>query len=317
MKAAVVREAGKPPVYGDFPDPSPAPGKSVIRVRASALSNLTRNRASGKHYSSNGVLPLIPGVDGVGTTSDGQRVFFIAPDSPYGGMAEYTLVDADHFFPIPDTLTDDVAAAMANPGMSSWAALVYRARLRSGETVLINGATGSSGRLAIQIAKHLGAGNVIATGRRAEALDEARQLGADATVLLTQEPPALEAAFGDIFARRVDVVLDYLWGTSAQTLIVAAAKAGPPGVPIRFVQIGSISGGTITLPSAALRSSSLELLGSGIGSVAFPDLLASIRGVLDAAPSAGFQTQTESMPLAEVASAWAREDSDARIVLHP
>jgi NADPH:quinone reductase-like Zn-dependent oxidoreductase len=317
MKAAIVVATGQPPVYGDFRAPTPAPGKSLIRVTAASLSHVTRSRASGAHYSSAGALPFIPGIDGTGIGEDGQRVYFLSPDAPYGAMAELCLVDARNRFALPDGLCDESAAAMAVPGMSSWAALVERASLRAGETVLVNGATGASGRLAIQIAKHLGAKKVIATGRRVESFDELRLLGADVTVPLVQDRDTLEGAFKNEFERGVDIVLDYLWGLSAETLVIAAAKAGPEGVPIRYVQIGSSSGTNIDLPSAALRSSALQLMGSGIGSIPFPKLLSAIRGVLEAAPSAGFKIATEPTPLADVTKAWAAGDSDARIVLVP
>jgi hypothetical protein len=112
-------------------------------------------------------------------------------------------------------------------------------------------------------------------------------------------------------------VLDYLWGPSAETLIVAAAKAGPEAVPIRYVQIGAASGADITLPSAALRSSALQLMGSGIGSIPQPRILAAIRGVLEAAPAGGFRVATRTMALAEVARAWDAGDARSRIVLIP
>jgi len=115
----------------------------------------------------------------------------------------------------------------------------------------------------------------------------------------------------------VDVVLDYLWGESAQALIEAAARFGPDGVPVRYVQIGAASGANITLPSAALRSSALQLMGSGMGSVPMPCLFAAIAGVLAAAPAAGFQITTQSMPLAQLEQAWAMDDARARMVLRP
>jgi NADPH:quinone reductase-like Zn-dependent oxidoreductase len=317
MKAAIVVEAGKPPLYGDFKDPVPAVDKKVIRVTASAISHLTRGRASGTHYSSGGELPFIPGVDGTGVGEDGQRVYFLRPEKPYGGMAEFTLVDPRHCIPIPDALSDDTAAAMANPGMSSWAALVERANLRPGETVLINGATGTSGRLAIQVARHLGAKRVIATGRATKSFDALHLLGADVTVPLVREQDALEKVFENEFRQGIDVVLDYLWGPSAEAIVVGAAKGGPEAVPIRYVQLGSMSAANITLPSAALRSSALELMGSGLGSVPFPRLLSAIRGVLDAAPSAGFQTAIDRVPLADVTKAWAMQETNPRIVLIP
>jgi len=317
MKAAIVVEAGQAPVYGDFKDPVSESGKSLIRVTASSISHVTKSRASGAHYSADGALPFIPGIDGTGIGEDGQRVYFLLPENPYGAMAELCVVDDGQQFAIPDNLSADAAAAMAIPGMSSWAALVERASLRAGETVLINGATGTSGRLAIQIAKHLGAKKVIATGRQTTSFDDLRRLGADVTVPLIQERDALENAFKHEFQQGVDIVLDYLWGTSAETLMIAAAKAGPDGVPIRYVEIGSISGPNINLPSAALRSSALQLMGGGIGSIPFPKLLKAIHGVLEAASSAGFTIATESVPLADVTRAWTAADTGSRIVLLP
>ncbi len=317
MKAAIVDQAGQAPVYGDFREPEPAPGRSIIRVTAAALSHVTRARAAGTHYSGAGALPLVPGLDGVGVDESGRRVYFILPEAPFGGMAQRCLVDARRCIALPDGLADVEAAAMGITGMSAWAALAERAQLRAGETVLVNGATGASGRLAIQVAKHLGAGRVIATGRNAAAFDELRALGADATIALTDDRDTLEAAFRHEFANGVDIVLDYLWGASAEALIVAAAKAGRDAVPIRVVQIGAMSGNDIRLPSAALRSSALQLMGSGIGSIPQPRILAAIRGVLEAAPLAGFRIATRAVPLSEVGTAWAAPDLTSRIVFVP
>ena len=315
MKAAIVRGAQQAPVFGDFANPVGAPGKRLIRVTASSLSHVARSRASGTHYSSEGGFPFVAGIDGTGIASDGRRVYFLLPEAPFGAMAEQCFVDERQCLAIPDALDETAAAAMAIPGMSSWAALVERAGLRHGETVLVNGATGASGRLAIQIARHLGAGKVIATGRRADTFDELRQLGADVCIAIGQD--GLEEALEREFRQGIDIVLDYLWGPSAEAVLIAAAKAGPDGVPIRHVQIGSASGASIQLPSAVLRSSALSLMGSGIGSIALPRLLSAIQGVLAAAPVAGFRIRTESVPLANVAQAWASAGSDARIVLLP
>ena len=317
MKAAIVERAGQPPVYGDFTDPTPSAGLAVVRVSAAAISHVTKSRASGAHYSADGGLPLIPGVDGVGIDEHGRRVWFILPEAPFGAMAERCLVDARRCLVLPDELGDVEAAALAIPGMSSWAALVERAQLRAGETVLVNGATGASGRLAIQVAKHLGAKRVVATGRNAAMFDELRALGADATIALTPDRDALETAFKKEFRAGVDIVLDYVWGPSAETLIVAAARAGADAVPIRIVQIGAASGTDITLPGAALRSSALQLMGSGVGSIPQPRILAAVRGVLEAAPRAGFKVATRTLPLAEVATAWEAGDATSRIVLRP
>lgn len=315
MKAAVVTGPGQAPVYAEFADPVAAPGENRIAVAASAISNVTRSRASGSHYSASGGFPFVAGIDGVGRLDDGRRVYFVFPRAPYGGMAERTVAPVALCLPLPDALDDVTAAAIANPGMSSWAALSERARLKRGETVLVNGATGISGRLAVQIARHLGARKVIATGRNPDVLREVAALGADATVPLTGDREALEETLREQFAAGVDVVLDYLWGPSAETLLVAAAKEGAEGVPIRFVQIGAVSGPDIALPSAVLRSSAIELTGSGIGSIARERLLACIGSLFSAAAPGGFRIATAPVPLAEVETAWRGGGGRKRTVL--
>jgi NADPH:quinone reductase-like Zn-dependent oxidoreductase len=316
MKVAVVSEAGHAPVYEDFQDPEPADGKAIVRVSASALSHVTRGRASGNHYSSESRFPFVAGIDGTGRTAAGKRVYFFLPEHPFGGMAQWCRVDERHLIPLPEALDETIAAAIAIPGMSSWAALEERARLRAGETVLINGATGTSGRLAVQIAKHLGAGKVIATGRRLT--EDLSALGADVTIQLIEDRDTLEERFKTVFREGINIVLDYLWGMSAETLMIAAAKAAPDGLPIRYVAIGSMSGGDIKLPSAALRSSSLELKGSGLASVPLPRLLESMKGVLQAAPSHdGFRAAIKLEPLAEINRVWTAGGAEARIVFIP
>jgi NADPH:quinone reductase-like Zn-dependent oxidoreductase len=313
MKAALVTEAGATPVYADFMEPAAADGLVRVAVSASALSHVTKSRASGKHYSSATALPFVPGIDGVGTLDDGTRVYFVMPEAPFGGMAERCLVDRRRCIALPAALDAATAAAIAIPGMSSWAALVERARLVKGETVLINGATGVSGRLAVQIAKHLGAAKVIATGRNGAALQSLRALGADETIHLGQEA-TLSAAFEQQFEQGIDVVLDYLWGPSAECLLVAGARAAPEAVPVRFVQIGAMSGADITLPGAVLRSSPIEMKGSGIGSIAMPRMLAAIAALFDAVAPAGLAIASKAVPLSEVALHWADDGSRERIV---
>ncbi|KJC50195.1 alcohol dehydrogenase [Bradyrhizobium sp. LTSP849] len=315
MKAAVVHAAGQCPVYGDFTEPELITGESRIHVTAAAISQVTKSRAAGAHYSSSGRFPFIAGVDGVGRRDDGARVYFVLPRAPYGSMAEQAVVPALHCIALPDGIDDVTAAAIANPGMSSWAAYTERARLKAGETVLINGATGTSGRLAVQIAKHMGARKVIAKGRNAEALRELADLGADVTIALTDDDAALERRLRDQFAEGVDVVVDYLWGKSAERVLIAAAKAGPEAVPIRYVQIGSISGADITLPSAVLRSSAIELMGSGIGSIPLDRLVHAVGDLLRATPMAGFKIATQAVPLSNVAEAWLADDNACRTVL--
>lgn len=310
MKAAIVEQPGQTPRYTDFAEPELGEGEVQVAVTAAALSPLVRGRASGSHYSSGGEFPFVVGVDGVGRLDDGRRVYFMLPRAPFGAMAERTIVAADRIVPLPDDLDDATAAAIANPGMSSWAALVERARIAPGDTVLVNGATGAAGQLAVRIARHLGAGRVIATGRNLAALGS---LEADATVALGQEPAALADAFGGQFAGGIDIVLDYLWGPSALGLLVAGAKYGRDGARIRFVQIGSAGGPEIAFPAAVLRSSAIELMGSGLGSVGLDRLIASIAGVMRVARSAGLTLDHQPVALADVEAAWSRP-GDRRVV---
>ncbi|RUZ72263.1 zinc-binding alcohol dehydrogenase family protein [Mesorhizobium sp. M7A.F.Ca.US.006.01.1.1] len=314
MKAAIVSSAGQTPVYGDFPEPVPAAGESRIEVSTAAISHVVKSRASGPHYSSSGHFPFVVGIDGVGRLDDGSRVYFALPRAPHGSMAERTVVASAHCVTLPDDLDDVTAAAIANPGMSSWAAYTERAKLNPGETVLINGATGTAGRLAVQIARHLGARKIIATGRNAAALDAVSALGADVTIPLVEDEEALEENFKRQFAEGVDVVIDYLWGNSAERLLIAAAKAGADAVPIRFVQIGSVSGSDINLPSAVLRSSAIALMGSGIGSIPLDRFIACAGDLLRVAVPAGLQIATTPVPLADVEQAWTKDDSTRRTV---
>jgi len=314
LKAAVVLGAGQSPLYGDMSEPLPSAGESRVSVTAAAISHVVKSRASGTHYSSSQQFPFGVGIDGVGRLDDGRRVYFVLPRAPYGSMAERTVVRSTQCVPLPDDLDDVTAAAIANPGMSSWAAYRERARLKPGETVLVNGASGTSGRLAVQIARHLGAKKVIATARNADALESIAALGADVTIPLVEDVGALEVTLKEQFAAGVDVVIDYLWGPSAEQILIAAAKAGRDAVPIRFVQIGSTSSQDITLPSAVLRSSAIELMGSGIGSIPLDRIVSAISELLQATGPAGLQIDTTPVPLPDVERAWREDDSRRRTV---
>ena len=311
MKAAIIRAAGDKPIYGDFAEPVVTEETEIITVTASALSQFSRARSSGSHYSSDAVFPVVAGADGVGVTADGRRVYFVLPVAPYGALAEKALVRSKLTVPVPDELDDVTAAAIANPGMSAWAALVERAVLKPGETVLINGATGSAGRLAVQIAKHLGAGKVIATGRNEAELEELKAIGADVIVPFDlgllhptggkQYEEAVKAAIAD----GVNVVLDYLWGKSARTIMAAIVRTIEDATPVRFVHVGGASGeDSIDLPGAALRSSSIQLMGSGLKSVPLEKLLAAIANVFAITKAANLQIATRTLQLSSVAEAW-------------
>jgi NADPH:quinone reductase-like Zn-dependent oxidoreductase len=310
MKAAIVTSPGVTPSYGEFRNPVGREGLEVITVTAAALSNLTKGRAAGSHYSAEHRYPFVPGVDGVGTLANGRRAYFAMPEAPFGAMAEQTLVDPRRTITLPDNVDDVAAAALANPGMSCFAALVERGRFQAGETVLINGATGAAGLVAVQVAKQLGARKVIVTGRNAEDLEALRPLGADVVINFDFHPHNLqgvgnfEQALLTVFADGLDVVVDYLWGTSAHTIIVAVAKAIEDAHPVRFIQVGEASREPVELPAAALRSSAIQIMGSGLKSVPLPRLLESIRQTFDLAAQGKLYLPTQVVALSTVTESW-------------
>lgn len=320
MNAAVVTSFSAPPSYATFADPQPAEGKLIVSVTAAGLHPIVRALANGTHYGSTGELPFIPGVDGTGRLEDGTRIYFGTARPPYGTFAEKALATKGMYINLPDGLDETTAAGIANPGMSSWAALKARAKFTAGESVLILGATGIAGKLSVQIAKRLGARRVIAAGRNPLALEELKSLGADAVISLTQEHDALVSAFrSEIAGEGVDVVLDYLWGAPAEAALAAIAQKGLKNASarIRFIQIGNSAAPTITLPAATLRSSGLELLGSGFGSASMDEIFQALREFFEVAAKTPFQASLKTVPLRDVESVWNNPERDARIVFQP
>ncbi|MEV5413722.1 zinc-binding alcohol dehydrogenase family protein [Thermopolyspora sp. NPDC052614] len=313
MKAAVVNSFGVPPAYQDFRDPKPGDGETVVTVHAAALQPIVKRLAAGTHYTSGTSAGFVPGIDGVGVDETGRRVYFLFPKPPFGAMAEKSLVAIDATAPIPEDLPSDRAAAIAAAGVASWTALSRRAHLRPDETVLVLGATGAAGGMALQTARHLGASKVIAVGR-----DEAKlnRLNADVHIALNDDA---DKKLREQFDQGVDVVLDFLWGEPALRTLTAATKdrASRAGEPrLRYVQLGTSAGDDIPIRGDMLRGSGLELIGSGIGSVAVRDYAACAGELLAAAPAAGFDTPFTSLPLPAVADAW-NGDPNVRYILTP
>ena len=320
MNAAVVEAFDRPPRYSTFADPVPSEKELLVEVTAAGLHPVVRALAAGKHYGSTGQLNFIPGVDGVGRLPDGSRVYFGVTRPPYGTFAERAVTESWMTLPLPDSVDDVTAAAMMNPGMSSWVALTQRAKFTAGESVLILGATGIAGHLAVQVARHLGATRVIAAGRGPEALQQAAALGADATISLEQERDILVADFRKHLSEsKIDVVLDYLWGAPAESLLAAISQKGlsHESHRIRYVQIGNSAGPTISLAAATLRSTALELLGSGLGSASLQEIMKAVSEFLQAAAQSQFHIPTKVFALRDIESAWTASDKGARLVFQP
>lgn len=321
MKAAVLHALGDVPRYEEFAEPTPDKDEALVWVRAASLKNSDKMMADGSHYDNLRQLPAVVGIDGVGVLEDGARVYCGAPRPPYGTMAERTVVPRAFCMPVPDAVDDLTAAALPNPAMSSWLALLWRAKLQPGETVLILGATGVAGRLAVQVARHLGAGRVVGAGRDADALAALAGLGADATIRLEGSDSELEEAFtrqaGD---GGYDVVLDYLWGRPTEALVAALTGHDLMAEPTRtrLVQIGEMAGPILRLPAEAVRSSGLEVVGSGGGSIPPAAIFEMFPRLWELAANGDLRVDTEPVPLPDVQAAWrCRSHGGRRLVLVP
>jgi NADPH:quinone reductase-like Zn-dependent oxidoreductase len=267
MKAAVVYKKGELPKYAEFPEPIAVNENEVlISVKAVAITNLDKGIVSGQHYSSesdnsNGT---VIGSDAIGLLENGTRVYARGIS---GTIAEKALAEKNRMVVLPEGIDDAVAAAMPNAVAGSAMALRFRAGIQPGETVLINGATGFTGQMAIQIAKHYGAKKIIVTGRNEKTLQNLLGLGADEIISLKQDDESFISQLKEIHKNTpIDIVLDYLWGHSAE-LILSILKGNGNFTPrTRYVSVGSMSGDIIQLSASILRSVDLQLSGSGLGS---------------------------------------------------
>ena len=317
MNAAVLHTINQPPRFEQFPEPVAAENEVIVHVRAAALKPIDKQMASGSHYAGYRKLPAVCGMDGVGCLDDGTRVFFGAPRAPFGAMAQRTIVPRAFTFPVPENVDDETAAALPNPGVSAWLSLAYRAKLVRGENVLILGATGVTGKLAVKIAKLLGAARVVAAGRNQDVLKTLTSLGADATISLAL--PANELS--DAFLREAgqsgfQVVLDYVWGRPAEVFLAAITRREFAVIQseTRFVQAGESAAPTITLPAAVLRSTALTLLGTA-GIPSRDVLVQAFQQVMAYAAKGDLHIDTERVPLADIENAWQRDQPGCRLVI--
>ena len=310
MRAAVLREYGVPSP-GEFEEPAAADGQAVVEVLAAGLNPVDVAICAGRFYAGKPPLPSVAGREGVGTL-DGGRVYFDAPITPFGSMAERALIDPASTYAVPDGLDEGVAVALGISGLAAWLALTWRAELQPGEHVLVLGASGVLGQIAVQAAKLLGAARVVAAARSAEGLERCLALGADAAVRLG-EPDDLPAALREAAEDRIDVVLDPVYGEP----FVAAVNAASFGA--RLVQIGAGAGAEATIPSAPIRGKMLVLMGH-TNFAAPPEVKREAYGKLAEAAARGeIVVDVDRIPLDRVAEAWDRlaAGSHRKIVLVP
>jgi NADPH:quinone reductase-like Zn-dependent oxidoreductase len=322
VKAAVLEEIGKAPKWEEFEEPVAGEGEALVRVLVASLKPVDKQLAAGTHYASpqEADLPVICGTDGVGTLEDGTRVLFGGCRKPFGAMAEITVAPRAFCFPLPPGIDDDTAAALPNPAVSAWVSLTHRAKLSRGETVLVLGATGVTGQLAVQIAKLLGAARVVGVGRNERVLARLGELGADATVQLDQAADALKEAYlSEMEETGFDVILDYLWGEPTEALLAALTKGEftVAGKETRLVQVGESAGATIRLPAAVLRSTAVTILGTA-GIPPREVLFDAMKEVLQRGATGELRIETKRAALAEIESVWKRPGTPGcRMVVVP
>jgi NADPH:quinone reductase-like Zn-dependent oxidoreductase len=309
MKAAVIFEKGKSPQYTDFPEPEAvAENEILISVKAAAIKNLDRARASGNHYSTEKEehKPTIIGSDGVGYLENGDKVYFF---SKKGTIAEKVVVDKKMTVPIPSELDFSIAAALPNAVMGSAMALRFKAGIQPGNTVLINGATGITGKIAVQIARLYGAKKIIVTGRNEDALQALLELRADEVISLKADDHDFKQKIKEIHSETpIDIILDYIWGHSVEMILSALKGDGTFSHRSKLVTVGGMSGDTIQLSSQILRGTDIQISGSGLGSwtkeesaLLFSEI---IPEMFQAALDGKINMETEEVDIKDIESVW-------------
>jgi NADPH:quinone reductase-like Zn-dependent oxidoreductase len=315
MKAAVVSTPDGVPRYTEFADPVPDGRRQLMTLVAAGIHPVTRAITAGSHYGSEAGWPLIPGVDAVARTVEGVLVYTGGPEHPFGTFAE--VMSTPFGLPLPAGVDPAQIAGGLNPGLSSWLPLLDRADTGPIGTVLILGATGVAGNIAVQNALALGAEHVIAAGRNGAALDvlsgERRAL-VPLTGNVDTDAAALAAAFAD---HRPSTVLDFVWGLPAQAAFTALTRAGldEDHFPVSYIEIGEAAGSAAAVPAAALRSTALTISGSGAGSGGMDRIMAQLPVFMQRIADGAVTIPVTTYPLSEVAAAWKDRTSGQRVVL--
>jgi NADPH2:quinone reductase len=312
MRAALIERLGELPRVGDAAEPEPAERMVSVTISAAALNPIDLRIASGRWVGPTPQLPYVPGCEGVGRLQDDdRRVWFMAPGA-HGSFAERCAIDPADAVDLPEGLDDVLAACLGVAGLAAWLSLRRRAQLREGETVLVLGASGPVGTFAVQLAKLMGAGRVVAAARSTEGLRRATELGADATVNIA-EVEDLTAALREATGGGADVTIDPLWGAPAAAAVAAAARGG------RIVQLGQSAGAEASLTSASIRGNGLSILGFMNFEVPAPEQAAAYRELAAHAMGGRLRIDYDTYPLERVAEAWKRQQEGAyrKLVITP
>jgi len=317
MKAAVIYQKGELPQYVDFPEPTIQNDNEIlVTVKAVAIKHFDKGRAAGTHYSAGApsASGRVIGGDCVCLLADGTRVYGMGVS---GTLAEKATIEKSRIVKLPDGLDDASAAALPNAVIGAAMGLKFKAGIRPGDVVLINGATGFTGRIAVQIAKHYGAKKIIVTGRNQTSLNELLLLGADELIAVTQDDETFKAQLAAIHsATPIDIIIDYLWGHTAEMILACVKGDGSFTNKIRYVSVGSMAGDIIQLSAANLRSVDLQLTVSGLGAWSkaqvrelFSDILPEM---FELAAKGKLKVETITVKLADIAELWDMDVANGR-----
>jgi NADPH2:quinone reductase len=313
MRAAVVSELGRPPELGDVPEPEPGDGDILLEVAASSLNPIDIAVGAGRFYGGHPSVPYIAGAEAVGRVAgDGGLVWAaggaigVARD---GALAERAAVPEDSLTPVPEDADPEVAVALGIAGMAGWLPLVWRAPVRDGETVLVLGATGTAGLVAVQAARLLGAGRVIAAGRDPERLARAAEVGADEVVRIGETDDLARVFKRASGGRGSTLVFDPLWGEP----LVAALDAAATGA--RVVNVGQSAGPEATIRSGFVRGKQLDLLGYSNFAVPRDVVREEYRRLVEHALAGAIRVDVERVSLDDVVEAWERQAAGAHAKL--
>jgi NADPH2:quinone reductase len=312
MRAALIREVGAVPETGETEEPA----GETIEVLAAPINPIDLSVSRGILATGHPDLPYVPGCEAVGRTADGRTVWIFGGSlgrTSNGAMAEHASIGDAHAIDVPEGADPALAAGLGIAGLAGWLPFAWRAPLRGGENVLVLGATGSVGLVAVQTAKVLGAARVVAAGRSAEGLERATQVGADATVCI-DEADDLVAAFKDAFAGEgPSYVFDPLWGEPA----AAAVQAAVPWATV--VNLGQSAGPTSELASAAVRFKSLSIFGHTNFAASREELAKHYHRLVGHAVAGEIRLDVERVELDAVADAWRRqaEGAGTKLVVVP
>ncbi|MFT3899802.1 MAG: zinc-binding alcohol dehydrogenase family protein [Gordonia sp. (in: high G+C Gram-positive bacteria)] len=320
MKAAIVHGPDQTPVYGDFDDPVAGDGQHLVELVGAGIHNVVRSRASGHHYSSDGTWPLIPGIDAVVRTGDGSLIYTATPSARWGTMAERIAAPAGLAIPVPDAADPLAVAAGCNPGLASWLPLgKQRDRLADAGglgTVLVLGATGMAGRIAVAAALAMGADHVVGVGRNADILSSVAARHGDRvrTVALTGTDED-SATIGEACdGRAPTTVIDFLWGSVAERTFRALAPLAEDA-DVSHIEVGTMAGADAAVPGALLRSRRYTLSGSGLGSVDPADLIPAIGEFIDRIADGTVEVPYRAFPLDRVGEAWTAPGPERAVVV--